>query len=178
MVKNSIDRCLHVVRFECRRNDESRTWLDKVFWTRILIFTVLNAVNTLSKQFGRSYSFEYVNLFNFGEDHLDVNDAIKWIYTTQDLHSILSDTKEWFRFRRRHLVWEQASSCSWHKHCGKEDQRDFHSHVIVSTVHKLESKTVISAHLSEQSLVSCNKRPSEDQLSDRMLRHYLSKPSF
>ena len=35
------------------------------------------------------------------------------------------------------------------------------------------SLMAISAHSNEQSLVSCNKRPSEDQL-----RHYLSKPSF
>ena len=29
----------------------------------------------------------------------------------------------------------------------------------------------ISVHSNEHSLVSCNKRPSEDQLSDGMLRH-------
>ena len=34
----------------------------------------------------------------------------------------------------------------------------------------------ISVHSNEHSLVSCNKRPSEGQLSDRMLRHYLAKP--
>ena len=34
----------------------------------------------------------------------------------------------------------------------------------------------ISVHSNEHSLVSCNKRPSEDELSDRMLRHYLAKP--
>ena len=88
---------------------------------------------------------------------------IKWIYVTQDLQSIMSDTKEWFRFRRRDLVWEQVSSCSWYKPCGKEDERNFQSHVIVSAVQKLESKTVISVHSNEHSLVSCNKRPSEDQ---------------
>ena len=65
-----------------------------------------------------------MNLFNFEEDNLNVDDVIKWIYTTQDLRSILSDTKKWFRFRRRDLVWEQVSSCSWHKHCGKEDERN------------------------------------------------------
>ena len=75
---------------------------------------------------------------------------IKWIYTTQDLQSILSDTKEWFRFRRRDLVWEQVCSCSWHKHSGKEDERNFQSHVVVSTVQKLESKTVISVHSNDR----------------------------
>ena len=34
----------------------------------------------------------------------------------------------------------------------------------------------MSVHSNEHSLVSCNKRPSEDQLSDRVLRHYLAKP--
>ena len=65
--------------------------------------------NTLFWQFDRNYSFEDVNLFNFEEDNLNVNDAVKWIYTNQDLQS---DTKEWFRFRRRDLVWEQVSASS------------------------------------------------------------------
>ena len=30
-----------------------------------------------------------------------------------------------------------------HKHCGKEDERNFQSHVVVSTVQKLESKPFI-----------------------------------
>ena len=34
----------------------------------------------------------------------------------------------------------------------------------------------ISVHSNEHSIVSCNKRPSEDQLSDGMLRHHLAKP--
>ena len=37
-------------------------------------------------------------------------------------------------------------------------------------------KPAISVHSNEHSLVSCNKRPSEDQLSDGMLRYYLVKP--
>ena len=35
-----------------------------------------------------------MNLFNFEEDNLNVDDVIKSIHTTQDLQSILSDTKE------------------------------------------------------------------------------------
>ena len=34
----------------------------------------------------------------------------------------------------------------------------------------------ISLHSNEHSLVSCNKRQLEDQLSDGMLRHFLVRP--
>ena len=106
-----------MVRFECGKNDDSRTWLDKVFWTRTHVHFYnfersYKYCNTVSWQFDRNYSFEDVNLFNFETDNLNVNDVIKWIYTTQDLQNILSDTKEWFRFRRWDLVWEQVSASS------------------------------------------------------------------
>ena len=85
-----------------------------------------------------------MNLFNFEEDNLNVNDVIKWIYTTQDLQNILSDTKESFRFRRRDLVWEQVSASSHKvKHSGKDYEKNFKSLVAVSTLHKLEYIFVI-----------------------------------
>ena len=52
----------------------------------------------------------------------------------------LSDTKEWFRLRRRELVWEQASC---HKQSGKDYERNFKSLMAVSNLHKLEYVTVI-----------------------------------
>ena len=45
--------------------------------------------NTVSYQFDQNYSFEDVNLFNFEKDNLNMNDVIKWIYTSQDLQNIL-----------------------------------------------------------------------------------------
>ena len=58
----------------------------------------MNAVNTLSKQFDRNYFVEDVNSLNFGEDHLDVDDVIKWIYTTQDCIAFCQTTRNDFDF--------------------------------------------------------------------------------
>ena len=53
-----------------------------------------------------------MNLFNFEEDNVTVDDVIKWIYTTQDLQSIWKtsrndfdfDDEIWFENRSLHAL--------------------------------------------------------------------------
>ena len=122
--------------------------------------------------------FEDVNLFNFEEDNLNVDDVVKWIiiYNSRFAkHFVRHQGMISISTTRFGLIWEQASSCSWHKHCGKEDETTAMkeisraaslSQLYTSWSPKSSHIMALSVHSNQQSLVSCNKRPSEDQLSD------------
>ena len=108
-----------------------------------------------------------MNLFNFEKDNLNVNDVIKWIYTTQDLQNILSgfdfDDEIWFENGSQPLLITDKV-----KHSGKDHEKNFKSVVAVSNLHKLEYIFVMCKWpylvIPMSSLVSYNKRPSQEHL--------------
>ena len=97
--------------------------LTKVFWSCICIFTI--------KPIWPELSFWRRELIQFEHDNINVHGWINWK---------ISDTKEWFQFRRRESVWEHAFC---HDHSCKDEETHFRSLVAVSTLHKLECITVI-----------------------------------